>query len=163
MSNGASSTNDISDDQRKKLLRFVEINRKQRRSVKAHKQDKGECWSLAFMALRSAGADEPCRNCGDAALYIWGRRIAQSELAPGDVIQIEGPAELTNKSNTRVLRFPHQHHTMVVMEVQSPGADGAIVKVAHQWAGTKVHYNTVRLGSKIGTGVMHYYRLQSTK
>lgn len=162
MSNGDSTANDISDKQRKKLLRFVENSRKARRSVKAHSRDKGQCWSLPFVALGRAGVNKPCRSCGEAALYVWGRRVDSSSLAPGDIIQIEGPAVFTNKASTRELHFPHDHHSMIVVKVESPGKDGGIVKVAHQWHRKPVHYSTIRLGSKTGAGVVHYYRPQST-
>ena len=163
MSNGRASANDMAKEQVGILLEFVERKRKQRRSVKARPRDRGECWSLPFMALGAAGADKPCNSCGDAALYIWGRRVDAQNLAPGDIIQVEGAATLTSKDNTRTLNFPHQHHSMIVIEVDTPGADGPVVKVAHQWPGTPVRYDAIRLGSKTGSGTLHYYRPQSTK
>jgi|SRR5581483_3918943 len=163
MSNGDQTANDITAEQVNTLLKFVENNHKRKKSVKSHKGDKGECWALPYKALAAAGADKPCNSCGDEALYIWGRRVGVKSLAPGDIIQIEGAAKLTNKDETRTLQFPHEHHTMIVISVESPGADGPVVKVGHQWSGITVRYDTVRLGSKTGEGVLYYYRPQSTK
>ena len=163
MSGESSSTNDISVEKVKKLLDFVEHNRKKRASVKAHRHDVGECWSLPYVALLQAGVDTPCRNCGDEAYYVWGRRIDRSALKAGDIIQIEGAAYIDNKDATRELQFPHEHHSMIVVTVEAPGTDGPIVKVAHQWKGQHVFYSTIRLGSKRGSGVLHYYRPQSTR
>jgi len=163
MSNGNQTANDITDEQVQKLLRFVEDNRQKKRTVKSHRGDKGECWSLPFKALIEAGADKPCQDCGDDALYVWGRRVDGLSLASGDIIQVEGVATLTSKDNARTLDFPHKHHSMIVIAVESPGADGPVVKVAHQWVGHPVSYDTVRLGSKTGAGVLYFYRPQSTK
>ena len=163
MANGEQAANDIPEGKVKTLLGFVEDNRKKKRSVRMDRADKGECWSLPYKALAAAGADKPCRDCGDDALYIWGRRIDAQDLAPGDIIQVEGAAELTSKDGNRTLKFPHKHHTMVVVAVESAGAEGPVVKVGHQWSGITVRYDTVRLGSKTGNGVLYYYRPQSTK
>jgi hypothetical protein len=158
MANGDSTANDITDEQRNKLLKFVEDNRRKKRSAKAHKGDKGECWSLPFMALGAAGVDKPCNTCGEEALYVWGRRLDGLNLAPGDIIQVEGAAEFTSKDTSRTLHFPHEHHSMIVIAVESD-----VVKVGHQWQGITVRYDTIRLGSKTGAGVVHYYRPQSTR
>ena len=154
------SANDISDEQVVKLLKFVKANRG--KSVKVNKDDKGECWSLAFKALEAAGADKPCTTCkGVVGLYVWGRQVTGLTLSSGDIIQIEGSAKLTTKDNS-ILTFPHDHHTMVIIEVESKDPAGPIVRVAHQWPGSKVHYDLIRLNSKTGEGVMFRYRPQST-
>lgn len=111
-----------------------------------------------------AGADKPCTTCGDGPRYVWGRHIDGHHLAPGDIIQIEGKAKLTTKDGSQTLIFPHSHHSMIVVSVDNSNFfTGQLVEVAHQWAASKVHYNTVRLESMTGTGVMYFYRPQSTK
>ena len=140
------------------LLAFVAENHRKKKSVRAHRGDKGECWSLPYMALGAAGVDKPCNSCGDEALYVWGRRVDSQSLAPGDIIQVEGAAEFTSRDTSRTLHFPHDHHSMIVVEV-----DADVIKVGHQWQGITVRYDTIRLSSKSGPGVVHCYRPQSTR
>jgi hypothetical protein len=102
----SNDSNDITDEQRKKLLKFVADNRKKMRSVKAHKGDKGECWSLPYMALGAAGVDKPCNSCGDEALYDWGRRVDGLSLAPADIIQVEGACRVHQQGHQQDTPLP---------------------------------------------------------
>jgi hypothetical protein len=142
------------------MLEFIEGERKMNRSVKVHSKDKGECWSLPYMALVTAGAAKPCSTGGNQALYVWGRAIDDFELAPGDIIQVERRAGLTAKDNV-IHRFPHAHHSMVVISVSVAVPSGTEVTVASQSPGQKLLYVTCLLKSKTGKGVLHYYRPQN--
>ena len=111
----------------------------------------------------------PCRTttCGAGqGLYVWGRRIDQKSLARGDIIQIKGVITFTNRADTtdwELGSVDDPHHSMIVMRVGTPGKDGPVVKVAHQWKGKSVFYSWLRLGSNRGNGTVYYYRPQSTK
>jgi hypothetical protein len=157
---GGAGDKDISPEKVQKMLEFIEGERKMNRSVKARPKDKGECWSLPYMALVTAGAAQPCSAGRNQAPYVWGRVIDDFELAPGDIIQVEGRAELTAKDNL-VHRFPHAHHSMVVLSVSVAGLSGTEVTVATQSPGQKLLYTTYLLKSKRGKGVLHYYRPQN--
>gem|GEM_PF-7052261 len=114
--------------------------------------DKGECWSLPYNALEAASASLPCLTCGEAAKYVWGRFILEGEAKSGDVIQIDGKVEMLTK-NGHKHRF--KHHTMIIIS-----KSGLEIKVAHQWVGSKVHYDDYNLWNQSGEGRMSYYRPQ---
>jgi hypothetical protein len=153
---GNSGERDISNEQILKMMKYIKGLIDKKSFAKSRKGDKGECWSLPFKAVEAAGAVKPCQSCKDEDLYVWGRRIDETDLKSGDIIQIEGKAELTTTDN-EVYRFPHKHHSMVVIEYSPLGRE---VRVAQQGAGKKTSYTTYRLKSKTGDGVVYYYRPQ---
>ena len=143
---------DIAKDQVVKMFKYI-------KSVhntvsKFGTSDKGECWSLPYNALQSAGAALPCLTCGESAKYGWGRTILETEATSGDVIQIEGKIELVAK-NGHTHHF--KHHSMVII-----AKEGLEVMVAQQWVGRKVNYETYDLWKKSGNGAMNYYRPQQS-
>lgn len=86
-----------------------------------HKVDRGECWDLAFFALKHAGAKTPQDIGSD--LYIWGTPVKLSDAQPGDIIQFEGVAihrEWREKNMTRWedISFASKH-TAIVEKVES--------------------------------------------
>lgn len=158
---------DISPQKRKKMLQLVEKWERNR----ASKGD-GGCWALPLEALNKAGAQMPCRTCGTERLYVWGRVVNEGSLAAGDIIQIKGVASYIGreryKADHRSTEFEfgtsdEPLHSMIVMNVGKGGRDGPVVKVAHQWKGQPVFYSWLRLGTRTGTGTVHYYRPQSPK
>jgi hypothetical protein len=153
---GSAGEKDISKEQILKMMDYIKGLTDKKSFARSHKGDKGDCWSLPFKAIEAAGAVKPCQQRKTADLYVWGRRIDEFELRKGDIIQIEGKAELITTENA-VYRFPTMHHSMVVMEYSPLGSE---VKVAQQGAGKKTSYATYRLKSKTGGGIVYYYRPQ---
>jgi hypothetical protein len=156
LSVNSSEDKDISEQQVIKMMKFIKGLTDKRTYARSHQGDKGESWSLPFKAIEAAGAVKPCQTCKHEDLYVWGRRIDEIDLKTGDIIQIEGKAQFTTTDN-RVHTFPHEHHSMVVIEYSPLGSE---VRVAQQWAGQRTMYTTYRLKSKTGDGVVYYYRPQ---
>lgn len=90
----------------------------------------GECFTLADRALRGAGA-RSAADFGEVvpeADYVWGTSINQSDLRPGDIIQMRdyhcdleirtedgGGTDIVTREENR------PHHTAIVEEVGSNG------------------------------------------
>jgi len=90
---------------------------------------RGECFDLADMALRNAGA-KSAADFGQVTPdgnYRWGTQINLSELHPGDVIQfrnysfVRRTTEADESWAEEVQERPH--HTAIVEQV---GSDGAV-------------------------------------
>jgi len=70
----------------------------------------GECWTLAFEALRAAGARHDL-----AHRYIFGQRVG-GQLGPGDIVQFEN-ALFQGRNYWAEMR----HHTAIIHSVEAPG------------------------------------------
>lgn len=105
----------------------------------------GECWTLANNALRAAGAVTPSGS--GASLYVWGRIVAQSRLAAGNIIQFSNyQLRIDNPDGSwRTLTRGAPRHTAIV---ESVGSNGAVVVLeANVDASKKVRRTTLYLRS----------------
>lgn len=97
-----------------------------------HKVGTGECWDLAFEALKHAGAKTPWDL---NQTYVWGTEIARVvDVQPGDILQFEGVkiewSWVTSKKNvttTQTQTYTFAHHTAIVEKVDS----GTFVTLLH--------------------------------
>ena len=88
----------------------------------------GECWTLADLALRFAGARRPGRD--GLELYAYGRKLAsRDKLLPGDILQFE-KAEFYHKDQFGWSSHSMPHHTAIVYKVS-----GTKVTLLHQNVG----------------------------
>jgi len=101
-----------------------------------HKVGKGECWDLAELALREAGA-MTSRDLGEVSSdvdYIWGTAV--SNAMPGDILQfrdftieivettvtvktIKKSQVTTTSTNTNTITLPH--HTAIIETMEENG------------------------------------------
>ena len=93
----------------------------------------GECWTLAFDALRAAGARHD-----QAHRYIFGQSVT-GQMMPGDILQFENC--LFQGSN---YWMQMAHHTAIIHSMESPG----VYRILHQNVGGN---RRVQLG-RINTG-----------
>jgi hypothetical protein len=116
----------------------------------------GECWTLANLALKSAGARQP--GVKGYGLYVFGRKVALKDIVPGDILQFEK------------VRFEHDdgksfyfqnlpHHTAIVSSVK-----GKQVTLIHQNENNvkKVTRLTINLAHQKG-GTIAAFRPQPKK
>ena len=80
----------------------------------------GECWTLAFEALRAAGARHD-----QAHRYIFGQSVT-GQMMPGDIVQFENC--LFQGSN---YWMQMAHHTAIIHSMESPG----VYRILHQNVG----------------------------
>lgn len=90
----------------------------------------GECFALADLALRGAGAKSAADfgSISDDADYIWGSDTALSAVQPGDIIQFRNykyvrKITVDNERETRETESEQgrPHHTGIVKTVESDG------------------------------------------
>jgi hypothetical protein len=76
----------------------------------------GECWTLAFEALKFAGAHLPGQN--GYGTYVFGRQVGLGQLQSGDILQFEGVRfdHHGPKGAHNWTSFPH--HTAIVESVR---------------------------------------------
>jgi len=115
----------------------------------------GECFTLADDALRNAGAHSASHygQVTPDADYVWGTAISQTDLRPGDVIQMrdyhcdletrtenpDGSADIVTREESR------PHHTAIV---ESVGANGVVMVLEQNFPeGTAVTRNRLHLSS----------------
>jgi hypothetical protein len=110
----------------------------------------GECWTLAFEALKAAGAHLPGR--GGYGTYVFGRAVSQDKIVPGDVLQfMKARYEETTPgggSYTHVL----PQHTAIVGEVK-----GSKITLIHQnYNGRRVTRTSIDLATRKSGSVKAY-------
>ena len=71
-----------------------------------------ECWTLADLALASAGARRPGR--GNYGLYVFGKQVPFSRVRPGDIVQFD-QVRLTYPGGNKL---DIKHHTAIVSAVE---------------------------------------------
>jgi hypothetical protein len=92
----------------------------------------GECSTLAYEALKSAGARRyPWERSGD---FLWGRSVATfREAMPGDVVQFRNAVfdgkRWVTKTRWVSWHYEYPHHTAVVAEIRDAGRE---VVLLHQ-------------------------------
>ena len=102
----------------------------------------GECWTLAFEALRAAGArhDQTHR-------YIFGQSVT-GQMMPGDIVQFENC--LFQGSN---YWMQMAHHTAIIHSMESPG----VYRILHQNVGGNRRVHSV--ASTCVTFVVEHWQL----
>lgn len=80
----------------------------------------GECFALVDEALKAVGCKsaEDFGTVSENADYVWGNRVALSQVKPGDVLQFRDHY-VTVK---RVTGYHRDHHTAVVVAVNPDGS-----------------------------------------
>ena len=104
----------------------------------------GECWTLAFDALRAAGARHD-----QAHRYIFGQPVT-GQMMPGDILQFENC--LFQGSN---YRMQMAHHTAIIHSMESPG----VYRILHQNVGgnRRVQFGRINTGD-LRRGTLAAYR-----
>jgi hypothetical protein len=95
------------------------------RAANGKKVDRGECWDLGVRALEAANAKRPPQDFG-GDLYVWGDKIALSDVQPGDILQIE-QLQLSCSTDNGDYSGSVSHHTAIVEKV-----DGVWFTLLHQ-------------------------------
>jgi hypothetical protein len=113
----------------------------------------GECWALANLALKSAGARQP--GVGGYGPYVFGRKVALKDVVPGDVLQFE-KVKFEHEDGKSYYSQTLPHHTAIVAEVR-----GKKLTLIHQNENNvkKVTRLTVNLEHRKG-GTIRAYRPQ---
>lgn len=119
-----------------------------------HRVGKGECWDLADLALKSAGASSSTTK-GKHDDYVWGEPIGVYQVSVGDILQFRDHLIVIRTDRTITFddddiydewweeRHRRPHHTAVVAAFQPPSS----VVVLEQIPKKKVLRNTVYLSS----------------
>ena len=104
----------------------------------------GECWTLAFEALRAVGARHD-----RAHQYIFGRAVA-GQMMPGDIVQFKDCLFKGSNYWTQML-----HHTAVVHSRQEIG----IYRILHQNVGgnRRVQFGLINIAD-LRSGILTAYR-----
>jgi hypothetical protein len=107
----------------------------------------GECWTLAFEALKAAGARLPGRN--GVGVYDFGSKVSLKAIKPGDILQFEN---VTFRNASSFQNFPH--HTAIVLSVS-----GSKITLLNQNADNvrKVVKTTINLADRKG-GTIQAFR-----
>lgn len=117
---------------------------------------RGECWDLAYYALRSAGAHLP--GTGGYGTYQFGRRVPLSALRPGNVLQFEGVTFRHTQPSGAWYSSSFPHHTAIVYRVYR---DGRITLIQQNTNGVRrVSLGTIRLRDRQPGGTITAYRPQ---
>jgi hypothetical protein len=114
----------------------------------------GQCWTLAYAALKSAGARLP--GVDGYGTYVFGRGLPLDRIAPGDVVQFEKVRFKETRPDGSWLSFTFPHHTAIVYAVK-----GRTVTFIHQNVNDvkRVRLNTFNLDALKG-GSLKVYRPQ---
>lgn len=92
------------------------------------KVGKGECWDLAELALKQAGAQtsNDLGPVGEDSDYVWGDTIAIKDVEPGDVLQFRD-YEVTTTTVTKYVWDDGASETIKVEDIAERGHHTAIV------------------------------------
>lgn len=120
------------------------------KTVIGKKVDRGECWDLAYQALKRVDAD------WDKA-FVYGNPVdpKKDKIFPGDLIQFENIVVKYQQGNTFYTETMGQH-TAIVYEVKKKG----VFEIAHQntqFSGRKVGLSTLDINTVV-EGNMFFYR-----
>jgi hypothetical protein len=148
-------------DPGKKPAQVPALNRKVLQFAREHEGKKvgdGECWTLADLALKAAGANRP--GTGAYGGFVFGRELKAGEkVLPGDVIQFR-KARFQGKTKQGIhYVFDMPQHTAIVFQ-----ARGTRLILIHQnfgnTASTRVVRRTAINLADRTQGVWHIYRPQ---
>jgi hypothetical protein len=111
----------------------------------------GECWTLAFEALKSAQARLPGQ--GGYGIYVFGRAVALAKIIPGDVLQFEKARFKESSPDGGKYTYDFPQHTAIVHEVK-----GRKITLIHQNVNNvkRVVLTTINLDSRQGGSVKAY-------
>jgi hypothetical protein len=107
----------------------------------------GECFTLVDEALKAVGCKsaEDFGTVTEDADYVWGNRVALSQVRPGDVLQFRNhdvTVKRVTKTGWNEQSYHRDHHTAVVVAVN---ADGGVTVVEQNFgpAPKTVSKNTI--------------------
>ncbi|SRR6056297_536584 len=120
------------------------------KSTIGYQIDRGECWDLAYQALKRVEADWD----GE---YVYGKKLdpKKDKILPGDIIQFENVV-LKYYRGTKRFTERMEHHTAIVYKIKGKG----VFEIAHQntsFSGRTVGLSTLDLGT-IVDGQIFIYR-----
>lgn len=117
-----------------------------------HRVGGGECWHLADLALKHAGAQSSTTTGRDDD-YVWGAEVAVGAAIPGDILQFRDYV-VTTTTTTKITFGTGQtevneewveqirgHHTAIVAE--NLGAKGLVIIEQNREKGSPVERNAL--------------------